>query len=110
MSHEPVNSLAPTRADIRTAVYQLLHVILPPATDAASTQARAAFQVEMAERVVGFMAGEPAKAQADGYAKAFFEIADMLDIGARTESPCEVWETIMRPRLAALIARDGDAV
>lgn len=39
----------------------------------------------------------------DGYVGAFHEIADMLDIGARPESPKHVYETEIRPRLRALI-------
>ena len=46
----------------------------------------------------------PAPSQgADGYRDAFYEIADLLGIGARPDSPKTVWETEMRPMLQALM-------
>lgn len=44
----------------------------------------------------------PAKAAEAGYRDAFYEVAAMLGIGARSASPKEVWEQEMRPKLAAL--------
>lgn len=38
-----------------------------------------------------------------GYADAFYQIADMLGITARTASPKEVWQGEMLPKLKALI-------
>lgn len=44
-----------------------------------------------------------ANREADGYAAAFYEIADMLGIGARAASPKTVWEGEMRPALQKLL-------
>lgn len=41
----------------------------------------------------------------DGYAKAFYEIAEMLGIGARAQSPAEVWEKEMKPELYRRLLR-----
>ncbi|WBO23980.1 hypothetical protein [Sphingomonas abietis] len=40
---------------------------------------------------------------ADGYADAFYDLAKMMGIGARANSPATIWETEMRPKLAALL-------
>lgn len=40
------------------------------------------------------------------YVGAFYDLAKMMDIGARAQSPAEVWRTEMQPRLAALIAAE----
>jgi hypothetical protein len=39
-----------------------------------------------------------------GYAEAFYEIAKMLGLEARPETPAEVWQEQMRPMLATRIA------
>ncbi|MGY2732351.1 hypothetical protein [Sphingomonas sp. UYP23] len=44
-------------------------------------------------------------ASGDGYATAFYEIAEMLGIGARAASPTAVWRDEMQPKLEALFAR-----
>jgi hypothetical protein len=41
-----------------------------------------------------------------GYADAFYEIAAMLGIGARPDSPAKVWADEMKPLLAARLAPD----
>jgi hypothetical protein len=41
-----------------------------------------------------------------GYVDAFYEIADMMGIVAQPRSPKEVWESEMKPRLAAALAKD----
>jgi hypothetical protein len=38
----------------------------------------------------------------DGYATAFYDVATMLGIGARAQSPADVWRDEMRPKLEAL--------
>ena len=43
----------------------------------------------------------PPASSEDGYAKAFYEIADMLGIAAQADSPQHVWENVMRPRILA---------
>lgn len=45
-----------------------------------------------------------------GYIKAFYEVADLLGIGARTCSPKEAWEGEMRPRLVTLLAGGREAL
>ncbi len=47
---------------------------------------------------------ESAGSSDTGYVDAFYDLAKMMDIGARAKSPDEVWRTEMRPRLAALLA------
>lgn len=42
--------------------------------------------------------------ETDGYAKAFYEIADLLGIPARDRAPQQVWEREMRPRLKEALA------
>lgn len=44
----------------------------------------------------------------NGYAAAFYELADMMGITAQPRSPKEVWEHEMKPRLAIALARDGE--
>jgi hypothetical protein len=41
---------------------------------------------------------------ASGYAEAFYEVAEMLGIGARACAPKHIWEQEMRPKLMAIIA------
>lgn len=43
----------------------------------------------------------------DGYRRAFYELADMLDMGAQPISPKQAWETQMRPMLQAALAATG---
>lgn len=43
-------------------------------------------------------------APSDGYKQAFYEVAELLGIGAQPLSPREVWEAQMRPKLKALIS------
>lgn len=38
-----------------------------------------------------------------GYVRAFYELADMLGMNARADSPRNVWENEMKPRLATLL-------
>lgn len=45
----------------------------------------------------------PATQAPDGYASAFYEVAKLLDIGARADSPANVWRREMLPRLKALL-------
>lgn len=40
-----------------------------------------------------------------GYVMAFYELAKLMGIGARTESPGQVWRKEMLPRLAAALAK-----
>jgi hypothetical protein len=40
----------------------------------------------------------------DGYANAFYDLADIMGIPARTASPKDVWEKEMRPRLVQAFA------
>lgn len=40
----------------------------------------------------------------DGYVKAFYEIAAILGISAQPNSPKHVFETVMKPKLQALVA------
>ncbi len=42
-----------------------------------------------------------------GYQRAFYELADMLDMGAQPISPKQAWETQMRPMLQAALAATG---
>jgi len=46
----------------------------------------------------------------DGYAAAFYDIAKMLDIGARADSPANVWAKEMRPRIVSALDGRGEAV
>jgi Lar family restriction alleviation protein len=39
-----------------------------------------------------------------GYVEAFYELADMMGIGAQPRSPKDVWEQQMKPRLAPLFS------
>ncbi len=45
----------------------------------------------------------PSASGEDGYAKAFYEIANMLGIPAQADSPRHVWESVMRPRILAAL-------
>lgn len=53
-----------------------------------------------------------APAHGNGYIEAFYELARMLGIGARTTSPKETWEREMRPAIERAIASApaGDGV
>jgi hypothetical protein len=58
------------------------------------------------ESIDAFLEANPPPVEAggserDGYVTAFYEIADMLGIGAQAASPAEVWSRQMRPRLEA---------
>jgi len=46
---------------------------------------------------------EASGSERGGYVTAFYEIADMLGIGAQAASPAEVWSQKMRPRLEAAL-------
>ena len=46
---------------------------------------------------------QPSGETREGYVNAFYEIAEMLGMGAQAASPSEVWAREMRPRLEALI-------
>ena len=43
-----------------------------------------------------------------GYVDAFYELADMMGIGAQAKSPAEVWQQQMKPRLAEALTRTQD--
>lgn len=59
---------------------------------------------EAANRLHAMSLSAPAPSQgADGYRDAFYELAEMLGIGARPHSPKTVWESEMRPCLQALL-------
>ena len=44
----------------------------------------------------------PEKDGKQGYVDAFYEVCDLLDIPAMTITPKKAWETVIRPKLAAL--------
>ena len=56
---------------------------------------------------------EPSEAKAatrtDSYASAYYEIADLLGIGARTKSPREVHQSEVMPALRKLLASRTDS-
>ena len=43
-----------------------------------------------------------------GYVAAFYELADMMGIAAQPRSPKDVWESEMKPRLAAAFAEQPE--
>jgi hypothetical protein len=45
----------------------------------------------------------------DGYKAAFYELADLMGLGASPESPRVVWETVMEPRLRAAFRTQAPA-
>lgn len=57
---------------------------------------------QAAELLAAMPTSEPAPQQG-GYVTAFYEIAKMLGIGARVNSPAEVWEREMKPLLQRLV-------
>ncbi len=56
-----------------------------------------------ADDMLKLAAPDLATEDVDGYRDAFYEIGDMLGIGARAASPKAIWENEMRPALASAI-------
>jgi hypothetical protein len=49
-------------------------------------------------------------ASTDGYRDAFYDIAKLLNIGARADSPANVWRKEMLPKLQALVLQRDEAL
>lgn len=48
---------------------------------------------------------EPGPGDIVGYAAAFYQMAELLEIPARFASPCDVWESEMLPRIKQALQR-----